>query len=155
MLRRPILRSSNMRLQHHSRPSVTITLAHRRMMAEPTRQRTMDDLPGNFDLATQSDLTRAFTDSVNFFGEKYSIAKQHGVSSPMMKMNLRGIPSVALLSHDTVKQWHQLELTGRARRGCAPAFRKLLGRPFSEMAGPDHSEWRKKVFIIHSIDSIL
>ena len=100
MIQRPVLQSPNMGLHRH--------LAHRRTMTQASRQRTVYDL------------TSALTESGSI---EYFIAKQHGVSSPM-KINSKEILSVALPSHNTLKQWHQLELTEKVQREIAPEFGK-------------------------------
>lgn len=133
------------RFRRVTQAPIPITVHRRQITADVQRIRSVDELPGTFELAAQQDVIRAATDSVNFFNEKYDIARRHDVSSPMMKMNLRGMPSVALLSHDAVKECFQQEIQLKIRRGNSTAFSKLLGRPFNEMAGPNHSAWRKKV----------
>ncbi len=121
--------------------------SYRPFSATAQRLRPMDDLPGNFDMPDTSELTRFATDSVALLGEKYQIAKDHDPSSPMIKMNTGLGPGVVLLSHDLVKQWHQYELQGRARRGGVPEVAtRLFGRRINDASGPNHAEWRKKVY---------
>ena len=81
--------------------------------------------------------------------KKYGTDGDHGVSPPMVKMDVLGVPQVVLLSHDCVKEWHQYEIHGQKIRRSMPDFTtKLTGRPFRDMAGPEHSAWRKKVYLM-------
>lgn len=132
---------------------------HNRSFAEAQCQlKSLDSLPGSFDLAPDSEVIREWTDAVMFYDEALQTAKQHDAASPMYKMNLRGIPSVALLDHNLVKQWNQYELQGQAQRFFPPIFSQAFGRPFGDMAGKEHSQWKKKVtysaisvYIVHIV----
>jgi len=119
-----------------------------RMMSTALSQRSIDDIPGTFDMADEKEGVRVVADPTAFLDDymkRFSTDGDHGVSPPMIKMNTFGAPSVVLLSHDCVKQWHQYEIHGqKIRRGVPDYFQKLFGRPFADMAGPDHSAWRKK-----------
>jgi len=140
-----------------------------RMMGARFCQRSIDQIPGTLEPASPNEIIRAVTDDVRYWDEQWIMAKQDGLSSPMMKMNLFGLPSVALLSHDCVKEWHQYELTGKARRDSSSTIAQLIGRPFEDMFGSTHSAWRKKVmpsfkpnmigrlspFIQHSVQNLL
>ena len=132
----------------------------RRFTASAQQHKSIDDLPGDLDRTpTAEEFMRVMTDSVAYFGEKYEEAKQQGLSSPMVKSNFGGMTSVTLMSHDAVKQWHQYELQGRARRGGFPEiFTRVGGKAFNDMSGPAHAEWRKKVYTalyhMHSVPGI-
>ena len=119
-------------------------LIHKRWTSLAANLKSIDDLPGSFDLSPPEMVAQMMTDSVSIFSEHYETAIRENPSAPMIKMNGSGFPAVALLSHDLVKQWHHYELTGRVRRASSPQITKLMGRPFNDMTGPDHSIWRKK-----------
>jgi len=141
---RPLL---SLRANLHRRmfPSTTPTkTVHRQLLTEANCTRPFDDIPGSVDPIPQEELIRFFTDSVNLFGEKYPIAIEQG--NGLWKMSVKeGQNTVALLSHDAVKQWHQYELQYRTKRQMPSELEGFAGRAFSDIHGPAHSEWRKKV----------
>ena len=114
----------------------------RRWLSAPINNKSIDNLPGHYDLI-QEEQINLFTDSINFFEEKYKIAKQFDKNSPMFKINSFGVPSVVLLSHDLVKQWQEYELRGQTQRIILPQFEKLFGKWFVDMYGRSHMNWRK------------
>jgi len=117
-------------------------------MSTALTQRSIEDLPGTFDKLEEKEAVRISTDSVDFFNDyarRFNTAEDHGVTPPMMKMDIFGTSSVVLLSHECVKEWHQNEIQGqKIRRSIPELLQKMTGRPFTDMAGPEHSAWRKK-----------
>ena len=105
--------------------------------------KSIDDIPGDFELNEQ-DTIRSMTDSVNFFNEKYEIAKAFDPQSPMIKMNFMGAPSIALFSHDLIKQYQEYEFKGQTQRMILPIFTRLLGQFSHDAHGKVHIDWRKK-----------
>merc|ERR1719192_1382817 len=89
-------------------------------------------------------MIRVRTDTANFFKD-YAVEHSKDGNVPKMMKFTVSEPTVALLSHDCVKEWHQYEINGqKIRRGMPDFIAKLTGRPFVDMKGPEHSAWRKK-----------
>ena len=119
------------------------------------KRKSIDILPGDYEMNQEETKLLATQDSVELFEQKYNIAKQFDPHSPMIKMNAFGVPAIILFSHDLVKQWQQYELQGQTRRPNIPIFEKLVGSNFADLYGAKHLEWRKKTaksFKPHIID---
>ena len=108
-----------------------------------SQSQSIEHMPGDFDMIQQEQI-RSIVDPINFWEEKYQIARQYDNNSPMMKMNVFGTPSVVLFSHDLVKQWQEYELRGQTQRIFPPHITKLFGKASADMYGKKHMDWRKK-----------
>ena len=116
-------------------------ISRRWLSAVVESPKSIDYLPGHYDFIQEEQIS-LWTDTINFFEEKYKIAKQFDQNSPMFKMNFFGTPSVVLFSHDLVRQCQEYELRGQTHRTLGP-FDRLFGEFAIDMYGRTHMNWRK------------
>jgi len=95
------------------------------MMSTALSQRSFDDIPGTLDKLELKEMMRVRTDTANFFKDYAAEHSKDGNVPKMIKFTVSE-PTVALLSHECVKEWHQYEINGqKIRRGMPDFIAKL------------------------------